>query len=205
MCVEVHDYRFMKKNIMKNYNETNKKHGFTLAELLIVVAIIGVLVAISIPIFNRVLEESREAYDIYTMRAAASAAVDLFYRGVSDEQSAIANGLLWNDSGGNNGKNAYGVYDARTGKFLALSSGEYKQPYGKGTKVDGGTEYTMGNPRGSYRANLDYTKGFVMVSIYPVADIKRIDVYWKGTDKNYIGDKNADNDPNYSIRLYMND
>ena len=38
----------------------NKK-GFTLAELLIVVAIIAVLVAISIPIFNSQLEKSRDA------------------------------------------------------------------------------------------------------------------------------------------------
>ena len=38
----------------------NKK-GFTMAELLIVVAIIAVLVAISIPIFNAQLEKSRDA------------------------------------------------------------------------------------------------------------------------------------------------
>ena len=47
----------------------NKK-GFTLAELLIVVAIIAVLVAISIPIFNSQLEKSREAVDISNIRAA---------------------------------------------------------------------------------------------------------------------------------------
>ena len=47
----------------------NKK-GFTLAELLIVVAIIAVLVAISIPIFSSQLEKSREAVDLANIRAA---------------------------------------------------------------------------------------------------------------------------------------
>ena len=46
----------------------NKK-GFTLAELLIVVAIIAVLVAISIPIFTSQLEKSREAVDLANIRA----------------------------------------------------------------------------------------------------------------------------------------
>ena len=51
------------------FKKLNKK-GFTLAELLVVVAIIGVLVAISIPIFTSQLEKSREAVDISNMRAA---------------------------------------------------------------------------------------------------------------------------------------
>ena len=54
------------KNVMKKLN----KKGFTLAELLIVVAIIAVLVAISIPIFNSQLEKSREAVDAANIRAA---------------------------------------------------------------------------------------------------------------------------------------
>ena len=37
------------------------RKGFTLAELLIVVAIIAVLVAVAIPIFGSQLEKSREA------------------------------------------------------------------------------------------------------------------------------------------------
>ena len=45
----------------------NKK-GFTLAELLIVVAIIAVLVAIAIPIFVSQLEKSREATDAANIR-----------------------------------------------------------------------------------------------------------------------------------------
>jgi prepilin-type N-terminal cleavage/methylation domain-containing protein len=47
----------------------NKK-GFTLAELLIVVAIIGVLVAISIPIFSNQLEKSRDAVTVANLRVA---------------------------------------------------------------------------------------------------------------------------------------
>lgn len=48
----------------------NSDRGFTLAELLIVVAIIGVLVAIAIPIFTSQLERSREAVDLSDVRSA---------------------------------------------------------------------------------------------------------------------------------------
>ena len=50
------------------FKKLNKK-GFTLAELLVVVAIIGVLVAISIPIFTSQLEKAREATDQANIRA----------------------------------------------------------------------------------------------------------------------------------------
>lgn len=48
----------------------HKNNGFTLAELLIVVAIIAVLVAISIPVFTNQLEKSREATDAANIRNA---------------------------------------------------------------------------------------------------------------------------------------
>ena len=48
----------------------NNKKGFTLAELLIVVAIIAVLVAIAIPVFTAQLEKSREATDAANIRSA---------------------------------------------------------------------------------------------------------------------------------------
>lgn len=51
------------------FKKLNKK-GFTLAELLVVVAIIGVLVAISIPIFTSQLEKAREATDLANIRSA---------------------------------------------------------------------------------------------------------------------------------------
>ena len=44
--------------------------GFTLMEMLIVVAIIAVLVAIAIPTFTSALEKSREATDAANLRAA---------------------------------------------------------------------------------------------------------------------------------------
>ena len=47
-----------------------EKKGFTLAELLIVVAIIAVLVAIAIPIFTSQLEKSKEATDQANIRSA---------------------------------------------------------------------------------------------------------------------------------------
>ena len=48
----------------------NNRKGFTLAELLIVVAIIAVLVAVTIPVFTSQLEKSREATDIANVRSA---------------------------------------------------------------------------------------------------------------------------------------
>ena len=135
---------------MNHSNEKNK-NGFTLAELLIVVAIIAVLVAISIPIY---------------------------YAGVNDGASATVNGLIWWDNGTDDQDNAAGVYVPSTGKFLPESSKEMKgKAYGKGTKVDGGTEYTMGNDRGSYLATADYTDAVVMVSIYPKGANKHADIY----------------------------
>ncbi len=48
----------------------NNNKGFTLAELLIVVAIIAVLTAIAIPVFTSQLEKSREATDLANVRSA---------------------------------------------------------------------------------------------------------------------------------------
>lgn len=47
-----------------------ERKGFTMAELLIVVAIIAVLVAVSIPVFTANLEKSRQAADAANIRAA---------------------------------------------------------------------------------------------------------------------------------------
>lgn len=66
----------------------NKK-GFTLAELLIVVAIIAVLVAVSIPIFTTQLEKARDATTVANLRAAyAEATVQILDETVDDGNEA---------------------------------------------------------------------------------------------------------------------
>ena len=61
------------KGLIKRVRE-NKK-GFTLAELLVVVAIVGILVAISIPIFTAQLAKARRATNNANLRAAKAAAI----------------------------------------------------------------------------------------------------------------------------------
>lgn len=69
--------------------EQNK--GFTLAELLIVVAIIAVLVAISIPIFHAQLRKARLATNQANGRAAFSAAEAAYLDYVAEHGSIKAN------------------------------------------------------------------------------------------------------------------
>ena len=46
------------------------RNGFTLMEMLIVIAIIAVLIAIAIPVFSSQLEKTREAADLANVRSA---------------------------------------------------------------------------------------------------------------------------------------
>ena len=57
----------MMKGLMKKVR--GNKKGFTLAELLVVVAIVGILVAISIPVFTAQLSKARKATNQANLRA----------------------------------------------------------------------------------------------------------------------------------------
>lgn len=61
------------KNLLKKVR--GDKKGFTLAELLVVVAIVGILVAISVPLFTAQLGKARQATNNANLRAAKVAAV----------------------------------------------------------------------------------------------------------------------------------
>jgi type IV pilus assembly protein PilA len=119
-------------------NRENGKKGFTLAELLVVVAIIAVLVAISIPIFTSQLEKSREATDVANMRAAKAAAVVAYLDGNNSAVTAMK-------------------YDAASGKLVA--STETVTGYGKGTTTDGKTKYS------DYDSTKAYTDQVITVSV----------------------------------------
>jgi len=107
--------------------DKNQK-GFTLAELLVVVAIIAVLVAVSIPIFTAKLEKAREATDIANMRAAkAIAATDILQEDYANYTS---------------GTGTYtGYYDAANGVMKTAATTD---KYGKGTIKKGGSAAFMG-------------------------------------------------------------
>lgn len=107
---------------MRRFKEKFNKKGFTLAELLIVVAIIAVLVAVSVPVFNSKLERSREAVDIANMRAAKVAAAAAYLDNELDDTYDL---------------NAV-YYDADNGTIVKNAPGK---GYGQGTGIDGKTEY----------------------------------------------------------------
>ena len=58
--------------------------GFTLMEMLIVVAIIAILIAIAIPTFTAQLEKAREAADIANIRSSYSEAMVKYLNGDAD-------------------------------------------------------------------------------------------------------------------------
>ncbi|WP_294856286.1 type II secretion system protein [uncultured Oscillibacter sp.] len=106
----------------------NSQKGFTLMEMLIVVAIIGVLVAISIPVFTSKLDAARKAADDANMRTA-KAVYAVYQLDASDTESGITN------------KTDNFYFNASTGKFQAtgtVAAGAYRaQSDGTGRAKDG--------------------------------------------------------------------
>lgn len=86
---------------MKGLREKFRKNakGFTLIEMLVVVAIIAILVAVSIPLVNMSLDRARSAADQANERAA-KAKVMLAYLGMEEYENYEAGngGFFWYDA-----------------------------------------------------------------------------------------------------------
>lgn len=74
----------------------NKKKGFTLAELLIVVAIIAVLVGVAIPVFTSQLEKSRDAVTVSNLRSAYAMSQTAYLT----QEGDTANGVTYDATNG---------------------------------------------------------------------------------------------------------
>ena len=119
--------------------KANKK-GFTIMEMLIVVAIIAVLAAIAIPTFNGALTKSKEAADIANIRAAyAEVTVDYLTGDGSNfpSDNTAAEALITSKTGALKGK----------GTFTATLSTDKKTVTYKyvATKLTGGNDTTDPN------------------------------------------------------------
>jgi prepilin-type N-terminal cleavage/methylation domain-containing protein len=77
---------FYERVSVLNDSEGTKKAGFSLAELLVVVAIIAVLIAVSIPIFTALTAKARASTDMANIRSAKAAASVSYLSSQSSEE-----------------------------------------------------------------------------------------------------------------------
>lgn len=126
----------------------NKK-GFTLAELLIVVAIIGVLVAVSIPIFTAQLEKSRLATNKANCRSAKAIVVSQYLTAGKEEAIAgnydVATGKFTVGTPATTPKDTVGTAKVYTTIGLTISADGKKIDFDKTGTADAATNFTSGS------------------------------------------------------------
>ena len=120
--------------------------GFTLAEILAVIAVIGVLVGVAIPVFQTQREKAREASDIAYLRQAQAAAAVYFAAHPPTSQRVSRK-----------------YYNAQTGQMVSWVSETAVKAiplYGKGTSAKGLGLWTEEGIK--YHENLDVRDCLIM-------------------------------------------
>ena len=110
------------KCAQKHSNRKTRGKGFTLAELLIVVAIIAVLVSISIPIFTSQLHKARVATDWANLRAYyAEIQADFISTGKYNKK------VPYEDKQGSTGFDAFGLKEITflNGQKVKMKEGRF--------------------------------------------------------------------------------
>lgn len=117
---------------MKRLKEKlNKNGGFTLVEMLIVVAIIAILVAVSIPMVTGSLDKAKQATDDANIRAAIGAATVEYLSATEQYKAAADNTAVPIGTDGTNGNKVYYVITKGQGSFVTAKPGDESAQYGK--------------------------------------------------------------------------
>lgn len=119
---------------MKNLKAKLRKNGgFTLIEMLIVVAIIAILIAVSIPLVGNALEKAREATDAANERSFKGELITCYLtQDLGNGADKFTNGAVY-------------VYDAPNGKLVLATdttNANAIKAYGQGTAGGNGTDPT---------------------------------------------------------------
>lgn len=139
-------------------NKMKKQGGFTLIEMLIVVAIIAILIAVSIPLVSNSMEKTQKATDAANERAA-KAEITLMY--LTDTGFATKKVYAYDAIDGKLKEaevDAYGQYDDHRTKFLNVMMTEDGTVYMLwDTSLKGDTDLTDNNNDGLCSKELSNT------------------------------------------------
>ena len=112
------------KGLLKKFR--GNKKGFTLAELLVVVAIVAILVAISVPIFTAQLSKAQKATNQANMRAAKVAAVAQYMTSEKDGEEVFYKYNLENGTVAESDKDPSAATNGYTELSINDAVGDYK-------------------------------------------------------------------------------